>query len=81
MVSIVCVHVHILVCECARTHIHACVCMCAYTHVCMHVCVCVCMCVRGILIIGSANILAADMLIFTILVIGTACPGSQYKYR
>ena len=67
MVSIVCVHVHILVCECAR-------------HTYMHVCVCVCMCVRGVPIIGSANILAADMLIFTILVIVTACPGSQYKY-
>ena len=37
--------------------------------------------IRGVPIIGSADISATDMLIFTVSVIGTANKESRYKYR
>ena len=38
------------------------------------------MIIRDVVITGSTIISAANMLFFTISVIGTACTESQYKY-
>ena len=47
----------------------------AFVQVGMHVCVCV----RGVPIIGSADISATDMLIFTVSVISTVNQGKQIQ--
>ena len=51
----------------------ACISMRLHVHACVFVYVCLCICIRDVPIIGLAIILAADILFFTVSVIGTAC--------